>query len=181
MLAPDRDVLGIARGRALWDDSPRDDEFPSPRECVIDTGNGFHAQWGSGIRTGMRRLPPILSSLLAAVLLVTLLSPHFGWEMVAEQLEGHGLHAALDAHGHEASPAPPCAGTADDESHHHGCAAHQFSHIPGHLMAASTWSPALTRERVASADRTDFRSFFPPRLDRPPTHRDTSRLYPLPS
>lgn len=126
----------------------------------------------------MLRFSAFLSSLLVAVLLVTLLSPHFGWEMVAEQLEGH---AAFAGHGDEVATEARCAETGDERSHHHGCAAHQFSHIPGHLLAVSTWSPALTRERVASADRTDFRSFFPPRLDRPPTHRDTSRLYPLPS
>jgi hypothetical protein len=127
----------------------------------------------------MRRAQSILSALLVAVLLTTLLSPHFGWEMVAEQLEGHGVSTALAAHYNADAAAPPCADTGDAGSHHHGCAAHQFSHIPGHLLVAHTWLPALTRERVAAIDSTDFRSFFPPGLDRPPMRRDISRLHPF--
>ncbi len=116
----------------------------------------------------MHRIRPVLATLLAAVLLLTLLSPHFGWEVAAadtigaSQSAGEGRGTAVTEADHG------CDDTAD-RHHHHCCAGHQFSHTPAQVSAAPDWFPALIRQRALPGDSDDFRSFIPSGLDRPPT------------
>lgn len=110
----------------------------------------------------------LVASLLTGVLLLTLVSPHFSWEAVVGGVAG-GQHAVADGtgdsvfHGCDDDAADP------EAHHHHGCAGHQFSHTPVQLGASLAWQPELTRQRATTRRSSDFHSFIPPGLDRPPT------------
>jgi hypothetical protein len=113
-------------------------------------------------------LRSLVASLLAGVLLLTLVSPHFGWEAVVGGVAG-GQHAVADGtgdsvfHGCDDDAADP------EAHHHHGCAGHQFSHTPVQVSALLAWQPDLSSQRGVLPPGAGFHSFIPPGLDRPPT------------
>ncbi|MBL8476858.1 MAG: hypothetical protein JNK71_12420, partial [Methyloversatilis sp.] len=96
----------------------------------------------------------LLASLLAGILLLTLISPHFGWEAAAGNLSGSAHVAAQDAGG---DPFHGCEeDVSDADGHHnHGCAGDQFSHIPVQVSAPLGWHPELTRQRIAMRRSSD--------------------------
>lgn len=115
-----------------------------------------------------------LAALLASILLLTLASPHFGWEAVAGASTA-GDHAIAGAPHVEAFHACDVGGddglAGDPAHHHHGCAAHQLSHIPAQPSAQLAWHPDFTRQRAALAGGAGFHSFIPSGPDRPPIAR----------
>lgn len=111
----------------------------------------------------MHRLRSLLSTLLTVVMLLTLISPGFGWEAAAPG------DRAVHASGTE-GPCDDGAGGADAHHHdHHGCAGHQFSHTPAQLSSVPDWLPAPVFSRAARDAAAGFRSYIPPGLDRPPS------------
>lgn len=119
----------------------------------------------------MRRSLRSIARFLVAILLVTVLSPSFAWEVTA----GDSAHENVivtpdgggDAHDQDSEAASH---HSDDDSHHHhhGCAGHSFGHLPGHIAEASTFAILDTVRGGFPELAADFPSPFPDRLDRPP-------------
>jgi hypothetical protein len=119
----------------------------------------------------MLRCRALLASFLAGILLVTLLSPHFGWERAAvHTVPAEHRASALDAQHACDDGTRGMEGAADGgDAHHHGCAGHQFSHTPAQASASLAWVPALTRLRAACPECAGFHSFIPAGPERPPS------------
>lgn len=118
----------------------------------------------------MQQIRSLFAAFLVGVLVVTLLNPHFGWEVVASDSEfGHASGGqqmtALDCDIEHASfEGEESTGAA----HHHGCAGHQFSHTPAQASASHAWHTVPTRQTVLPGAAIGFQSFIPTGLYRPP-------------
>ncbi len=113
----------------------------------------------------MYRLRAFISSLLAVAMLLTLISPGFGWEASAPA--DMAARAGIDEAG---GPCELGAGEHDAHHHdHHGCAGHQFSHTPMQITASLDWMPETVRSRAHGHADAGFRSFIPSGLFRPPS------------
>lgn len=118
----------------------------------------------------MRRAQRSIAHLLAAILLMTVLSPSFAWEAAAGK-SAHGddtiaIDGNRDARGHDSQ-----AGNhhRDEDTHdHHGCPGHLLGHLPGHLGEAFDFAMLDPDRDGFPESRTGFPSPFPDRLDRPP-------------
>lgn len=110
----------------------------------------------------LHRVSRKIAYLLIAALLATVLSPSFGWESVASQAaHGHDVAALNDHDG-------PTGQGDEDSHHHHGCAGHLLSHLPGQLSDPFVFTALdLVGSRLPEP-ASDFSSPLPERLDRPP-------------
>lgn len=119
----------------------------------------------------MQQVRSFFAAFLVGILMVTLLSPHFGWEVVASESElGHALG---DQHKTMAADWDTKYSSIGGEEphatdHHHGCAGHQFSHTPAQASASHAWHPAPTSQAALPSAAISFQSFIPPGLYRPP-------------
>jgi hypothetical protein len=105
-----------------------------------------------------------LSRLLLLILGLTVLSPHFGWEVMASDVhhdpDGAGL-VLVDAHEHEHNPPY-------DHHDEHACGGHMFSHMPTQVSSPAA-AVVMRGCNAYSADAgQDFASRDPDSLDRPP-------------
>lgn len=102
--------------------------------------------------------------MLFAILMATVLSPSFGWEASSSRA----------AHGHEMLALDDCdTGAAhhqgdEDSHHHHGCAGHVLGHLQVELGHPFVLSVLDLAGSALPAPASDFSSFLPQRLDRPP-------------
>lgn len=112
----------------------------------------------------------LIARLLLLVMLSTVFSPSFGWEMVdAAAPHEHGMvsyesavHSGHDGH------APLAAQDDCDDQDHHGCAGHILGHLPGGL-GASGMAVMVTADSFALDGHADrFASRVPEGLERPP-------------
>jgi len=109
----------------------------------------------------------LITRLLLLVMLSTVFSPSFGWEIVdgvaphehgvssagGEEHSGHDMHAAVAGH---------------DEQDHHCCPGHILGHLPGGL-GASGLAVMVTADSFALDGHADrFASRVPEGLERPP-------------
>jgi hypothetical protein len=134
----------------------------------------LHARWRCPVRAQLRYIRGVplsrhsLPLFLIFALLITLLSPHVGWEMVrsgsALDHVASGASAVLPA-GHQLDD-----GHGHEEQHaHHVCAGHQLSHSPAQLGCSPSVPLIEADESVVAAADIAFSSHIPPGLDRPPT------------
>jgi len=119
----------------------------------------------------MRRAQRSIAHLLVAILLMTVLSPSFAWEVTA----GNSAHGddtvAIDGSGDACGHDSQTGGYNRDEDthhHHHGCAGHLLGHLPGHLGEAFAFAVLDPDRHDFPESRAGFPSPFPDRLDRPP-------------
>lgn len=105
-----------------------------------------------------------LSLWLLVTLLVTLLSPHFGWEMTT----GGRAHDAVAMHDVAGTDCDRHDADEHGAHHHHGCAGHQFSHSPAQASAPPELSLASAAAILRGTAVSAFSSHIPPGLDRPP-------------
>lgn len=109
---------------------------------------------------------------LVMVMLLTVLSPKFGWES-ASAAEAH-VHAAGMAHdetlGHDAPG--DChehdAALSDDVGDHHCCPGHVLGHLFGGVGATPGLPPASKDSALPSSRSVHFSSRIPDGLERPP-------------
>ena len=116
----------------------------------------------------MRKGLNLISLLMLAVLLATVLAPTYGWEATADE-PMHSEPATEFDGAHRSDSGGDDSGHGDKASHErHGCAGHLHGHLIVVLMEGGVLAllEALNTpipERVASA-----RSVIPRRLERPP-------------
>ncbi len=119
----------------------------------------------------MRRALRSIAHFLVAILLATVLSPSFAWEVTAgDSAHGDVIVAAEvsgDAHAQD-SDAASHHDDSDSHHHHHGCAGHLLGHLPMHFSEAHTFAMLDAVRDGFSEPAADFTSPFPDRLDRPP-------------
>ena len=109
---------------------------------------------------------------LVVVMLLTVLSPKFGWESVSAA-EAHVLAAGMvhdEAPGHEAQG--DChehdALMNDDTGDHHCCPGHVLGHLFGGVGATPGLPPASKDSALPSSRSAHFSSRIPDGLERPP-------------
>lgn len=115
----------------------------------------------------------LIARLLLLVMLSTVFSPSFGWEMVdaasphehgvssvgVDEHAGHEGHGALAVHDDQA---------ACDDQDHHCCPGHILGHLPGSL-GGSGLAVMVTADSFALYGHADrFASRVPEGLERPP-------------
>ncbi len=119
----------------------------------------------------MRRALRSIAHLLVVILLLTVLSPSFAWEVTAGN-SAHGDDAvAIDGRGDAGDHGSQANGHHRDENthhHHHGCAGHFLGHLPGHLGEAFAFAMLDPDRSGFPESPAGFSSPFPDRLDRPP-------------
>lgn len=135
----------------------------------------------------MFALRTFLARWLLAIMLATVFSPSFGWELVDGALpHAHPAAAGEDLHAHGQSPADHeeasahsqgtnecngCTGpvaAACDDIQHHCCPGHVLGHLPASLGAHAVFvlTPASSLARIGQSAR--FSSRVPEGLERPP-------------
>lgn len=123
---------------------------------------------------------------LLAVMLATVFSPSFGWELVdgavphahqaslAEAVGDHADHhghlaATLPAHDHDAPAADACPGCGDcPDPQHSCCPGHVLGHLPASLHAQGVFVLALGDSFALDGAARRFSSRIPEGLERPP-------------
>ncbi len=101
---------------------------------------------------------------------MTVLSPSFGWEAAAGQSAHEHDIVAFDggSNAHDQDGYTGSHSFDEDSHHHHGCAGHSLSDLPGYMGEVSSFVlPDPDREGFPEP-ASDFHSPFPNRLDRPP-------------
>jgi hypothetical protein len=122
-----------------------------------------------GYNPPMRRAQRSIAHLLAAILLMTVLSPSFAWEAAAGASAHGDDTVAIDASGDDHhSQAGGDQRDDDSHHHHHGCAGHSLGHLPGHLGEAFDFAMLDPDRDGFPESRAGLSSPFPDRLDRPP-------------
>ena len=121
----------------------------------------------------------LIARLLLLVLLSTVFSPGFGWELVDaaaphehgalsvgfDEHSGHDGHVSIIAHDDQLACDDPAA--CDDQDHHR-CPGHILGHLPAGL-AASGLAVMATADSFALDGQADrFASRIPDGLERPP-------------
>jgi len=119
----------------------------------------------------------LIARLLLLVMLSTVFSPSFGWEMVdAVSPHEHGTavvvedHSGHDDHADHASLAAhdEHAAAACDDQDHHCCPGHVIGHLLGGLGAAGLAVMALADSFALDGHADRFASRIPEGLERPP-------------
>lgn len=113
----------------------------------------------------------MLSRILLAVMLATVFSPSFGWEIVEGSLP-HDDAAAMrlvaatdgDCHGHVQSGEA----TASTDLSHHCCPGHVLGHLLGGVGEAGSLALPQGGSLPFSRDSSPFSSRIPEGLERPP-------------
>lgn len=123
----------------------------------------------------MLRFAPTFSRLLSRIILVVMLatvfSPSFGWEIVEGSLP-HDDAAAMrllaatdgDCHGHANSDE----GTVSSDLSHHCCPGHVLGHLLGGIGEAGSLALPQTAALPVARDSGPFSSRTPEGLERPP-------------
>ncbi|MBI1886983.1 MAG: hypothetical protein HYS19_01205 [Nitrosomonadales bacterium] len=106
--------------------------------------------------------------LLLLIVTLTMASPHFAWEAVAQDAHheiGAGSLVVLDAHDHET-----CVPGLD---HHddHTCSGHMFGHTPAQVSSSYSPFTAEARDIFVSVSETSKPSHNPDSPERPPRFR----------
>lgn len=109
---------------------------------------------------------------LVMVMLLTVLSPKFGWEsvsaaeahahtagMVHDEMPGQAAHG--DCHEHDAS-------VNDDMGDHHCCPGHVLGHLLGGVGASADLPQASKDSMLPNGREVHFSSRTPEGLERPP-------------
>lgn len=118
----------------------------------------------------------LITRLLLLVMLSTVFSPSFGWEIVdGVAPHEHGVssaggeeHSGHDGHDMHAAVAGHDEQVACDEQDHHCCPGHILGHLPGGL-GASGLAVMVTADSFALDGHADrFASRVPEGLERPP-------------
>lgn len=125
-----------------------------------------------------------LARCLLAVMLLTVFSPGFGWELVegvaphahpvAAEMHEHDGHMAHDVMPGDSHAADECSGcdvlVAGDcgEQLHHCCPGHVLGHLPGSFYAASVAFAAPGNAFALDGAASRFSSRIPEGLERPP-------------
>ena len=105
---------------------------------------------------------------LLAVMLVTVLSPGFGWAAVEGSLpHEHAVHAHADAasvgvHDHCDADEPVA------DSAQHCCPGHVLGHLLAGLGGEISWLPKREAMRAVDRDNSRFSTRIPEGLERPP-------------
>lgn len=128
----------------------------------------------------------LITRLLLLVMLSTVFSPSFGWEIVdgvaphehgvasagGEEhsgSDGHGMHAAVAGHDDQAGcDQAACDQAACDEQDHHCCPGHILGHLPGGLGASGMAVMAMADSFALDGHADRFASRVPEGLERPP-------------
>ncbi len=115
----------------------------------------------------------LISRLLLLVMLSTVFSPSFGWELLdATAPHEHGaLSAGDDEHsghdGHATAAVHDDQAACDDQAHH-CCPGHILGHLPGGLTASGLAVMAMTDSFALDGQADRFASRIPDGLERPP-------------
>jgi ABC-type nickel/cobalt efflux system permease component RcnA len=109
-----------------------------------------------------------ISRLLLLVLGLTVLSPHFGWEVMAanvhHDLDGAGL---VLGESHDHGDSHPL----NDHHDEHACGGHMFNHMPVQLSSPVTPSLLVVRDAFAQPSDCPCASRDPDLPERPPRLR----------
>ena len=108
-----------------------------------------------------------LSRWLLLVVMLTFLSPHFGWEVMAADAHHDPVSGAvtmIDAHDHEAG------NSGLDHHDEHACGGHMFSHLRVQASASAGSHFAAAPQAFVAADPAMPPSHHPDLPDRPPRH-----------
>ena len=108
-----------------------------------------------------------ISRLVLLVMLTTVFSPSFGWE-AAEAMASHE-HAMPAEHDHH-DDAMAALNTADDcvDTQHHCCPGHQLGHMQANIVDGLTMPLPDMTNRITGFVSSQFTSFVPEGLERPP-------------
>jgi hypothetical protein len=108
-----------------------------------------------------------ISRLVLLVMLTTVFSPSFGWE-AAEAMSPHE-HAMPAEHEHH-DDAMAALNTADDcvDTQHHCCPGHQLGHMQANIVDGLTMPLPDATNRITGFVSSQFTSFVPEGLERPP-------------
>ncbi len=109
--------------------------------------------------------PRALSRWLLLIVTLTILSPHFAWEVMAADAHHDPVTGAVtmfDTHEH------PNGNSGLDHHDEHACGGHMFSHLPVQASATATSLVGASSEALAVADAAPLPSHHPELPDRPP-------------
>ncbi len=117
-----------------------------------------------------------LSRCLLAVMLATVFSPSFGWELVGGMGAGQAVVQGADEPPcHHAAPPEDegCAGCPEHASPggewlHHCCPGHVLGHLPASFPSFPVLGLVSAAERLPAGVATRFTSHVPEGLERPP-------------
>jgi len=110
-----------------------------------------------------------IARLLLLIVTLTMASPHFAWEAVAQDAHheiGAGGLAVLDA---DYETCAPCLDHHDD--HTCSCSGHMFGHTPAQVSGSYSLFTAEARDIFVSASETSKPSHNPDSPERPPRFR----------
>lgn len=118
----------------------------------------------------------LIARLLLLVMLSTVFSPSFGWEMVdAAAPHEHGAlsvgveeHSGHDGHSGHAAVAAHDDQAACDDQDHHCCPGHVLGHLPGGLGTSGLAVMATADSFALDGHADRFASRVPDGLERPP-------------
>lgn len=115
----------------------------------------------------MQRWLRNISRLVLLVMLTTVFSPSFGWE-AAEAMAAHE-HAMPAEHEHH-DAAPVVLNSTDDcvDAQHHCCPGHQLGHMQASIVEGLTMPLPVAGSRVSGFVSSQFTSYVPEGLERPP-------------
>ena len=108
-----------------------------------------------------------ISRLVLLVMLTTVFSPSFGWE-AAEGMAAHE-HAMPTEHEHH-DDAVAAQMLAEDcaDAQHHCCPGHQLGHMQASIVEGQTMPLPVASSRVNGFVSSQFTSYVPEGLERPP-------------
>lgn len=110
----------------------------------------------------------LISRLLLLIVSLTVLSPHFAWEVMAADAH-HATHGAslVLSEPHEHEDGHPRL----DHHDGHACGGHMFSHMPAQVSASLPPQLVPLRDTYDAAAATAYPSRHPDSVERPPRPR----------
>ena len=121
----------------------------------------------------MRRALRKISAFLTTVLLATVLTPWFGWE-VSAGADAHDQETAMyggSCGAHDRQEHQRDCGNGESDQHHHGCAAHMLGHLVADLSPVTVLTLPESGAGRLAGPLDAVLAAFPERLYRPPLVR----------
>lgn len=108
-----------------------------------------------------------ISRLVLLVMLTTVFSPSFGWEM-AEGMAPHGHVMSVEHEHHDDAVAVQMVAEECAEIQHHCCPGHQLGHMQASIVEGQNIPLPVADNRLHGFISSRFTSYVPEGLERPP-------------